>query len=378
MAGPLRFVLAPALLFALASAAPAQTSSGTIVGRVLDAQGQPIPGAAVTLIKSDTRETRTFTTDHAGEFVFSSVQPGEYHLTVDLQGFRRVEKRGLSLSASDRLSAGDLILEVGGISESVDVRAEVSPVQSVSSERSAVITSNQVTNLMSRGRDVMALLTILPGVVEDGEGAEALGVFNSPAAVSGTRGIYNGMNVDGISGNVRSGDHIDNPVNMDAVAEVKVLMNSYQAEYGKGAGAIINIVSKSGGRSFHGAAYDYVRNDRFNANTFFRNRQGLPRGEYRYNTFGSNVGGPLYLPGRFNSGRDKLFFFASQELLHNVQPNGPRNYTVPTAAERRGDFSQSIDVSSLRPITIRDPLTGQPFPGTSSLAPASIPTCRGC
>ena len=363
MAGPLRFVLAPALLFALASAAPAQTSSGTIVGRVLDAQGQPIPGAAVTLIKSDTRETRTFTTDHAGEFVFSSVQPGEYHLTVDLQGFRRVEKRGLSLSASDRLSAGDLILEVGGISESVDVRAEVSPVQSVSSERSAVITSNQVTNLMSRGRDVMALLTILPGVVEDGEGAEALGVFNSPAAVSGTRGIYNGMNVDGISGNVRSGDHIDNPVNMDAVAEVKVLMNSYQAEYGKGAGAIINIVSKSGGRSFHGAAYDYVRNDRFNANTFFRNRQGLPRGEYRYNTFGSNVGGPLYLPGRFNSSRDKLFFFASQELLHNVQPNGPRNYTVPTAAERRGDFSQSIDVSSLRPITIRDPLTGQPFPG---------------
>lgn len=351
------------LLLALPHVTMAQTSSGTIVGRVLDAHGEAVPGAAVTLTKSDTHETRTFTTGGSGEFVFASIQPGVYDITVDLQGFKRLETKGLALSASDRLSAGDLRLEVGGVSESLEVRATISPVQSVSSERSAVLDSNQVSNLMSRGRDVMALLTILPGVVDDDEGANALGVFNAPESVSGTRGIYSGMNVDGISGNVRSGDHIDNPVNMDAVSEVKVLMNSYQAEYGKAAGAVINIVSKGGTRTFRGAAYDYVRNDRLNANSFFRNRQGLPKGQYRYNTFGSNLGGPIYLPGKFNTRRDKLFFFFSQEALQNVQPNGPRNYTVPTARERQGDSSQSIDVSSLLPIVIRDPQTGQPFPG---------------
>jgi carboxypeptidase family protein len=356
-------VLAAALATAFSGTASAQTSSGTISGRVLDSQGQAIPGATITLTRQDTRETRTFTSDHAGEFVFTAIQPGTYDIAVDLQGFKRYEKTGLALSASDRLSAGDLTLEVGGVAESIEVRAEASPVQSVSSERSAVLDSNQVKNLMSRGRDVMALLTILPGVVEDSEGADALGVFNSPASVSGTRGMFNGMNIDGVSGNVRSGDHIDNPLNMDAVAEVKVLMSSYQAEYGKGAGAIINIVSKGGTREFRGAAYDYVRNDRFNANNFFRNRQGLPRGDYRYNTFGTNLGGPIFVPGTFNPGRTKLFFFFSQEALHNVQPNGPRNYTVPTGLERQGNFSQSIDVSSLRPIVIRDPLTGQPFPG---------------
>ena len=355
-------VLAIALLVALPALGRAQ-SSGTISGRVLDTTGQTIPGATVALTRRDTRDTRTFTTPLTGEFVFASLEPGIYDLRVDLQGFKRYEQRGLSLSASDRLSAGDLKLEVGGVSESVEVRATVSPLQSVSSERSAVIDSNQVINLMSRGRDVMALLAILPGVVDDGDGADALGVFNSPASTSGTRGIYNGMNIDGVSGNVRSGDHIDNPINMDAVAEVKVLMNSYQAEYGKGSGAIINVVSKTGTRSFRGTGYDYVRNEHFNANDFFRNRQGLPLGQYRYNTFGSNLGGPVPFPGTFNQGRDKLFFFASQEWLRNVQPNGPRNYTVPTALERQGNFSQSIDVSSLRAITVRDPLTGAAFPG---------------
>ena len=356
-------IVAIALLVGYTDPAAAQSSSGTISGRVLDAQGQAVPGAIVTLTKPSTRETRTFTTDRAGEFVFTSIQPGVYDLSVDLQGFKHYLKTGLALSASDRLSAGDLKLEIGTVSEAVEVKASIAQVQSVSSERSARLDSDQVANLMSRGRDVMALLTILPGVVEDGEGADSLGVFNSPASVSGTRGIYNGMNIDGVSGNVRSGDHIDNPINMDAVAEVKVLMNSYQAEYGKGAGAIINIVSKTGGRTFRGAAYDYVRSDTFNANSFFRNRQGLPRGDYRYNTFGSNLGGPVFIPHKFNAGKDKLFFFFSQELLRNKQPNGPRNYTVPTALERQGDFSRSIDVNTLRPIVPRDPLTGQAFPG---------------
>jgi hypothetical protein len=219
---------------------------------------------------------------------------------------------------------------------------------------------------MSRGRDVMALLTILPGVVNDGEGNDSFGVFNSPAAISGTRGVYGGMNMDGISGNTRSGDHLDTPSNMDTVAEVKVLTNTYQAEYGKGAGGIINIVTKSGTRNFHGSAYYFNRNDAFNANTFFGNRQGSQRGRYRFNTVGGTIGGPVYIPRVFNASRQKLFFFFSQEYLPNQTPNGPRNYTVPTALERNGDFSQS---NKGGPLTITDALAKAPFPG--SVVPAN-------
>ena len=327
----------------------AQSSSGTITGRILDSTGQAVPGAAVTLIKQDTRETRTFTTDTIGEFVFTSLQPGAYDVTVKALGFKNLEKTNLLLSASDRLSTGDLKLQVGTVSESIEVKAELAPVQTASSERSAVLDSVQVGNLMSRGRDIMGLLVILPGVVNDGEGSDSLGVFNSPAAISGTRGVFNAMNIDGVSGNTRSGDHLDTPVNMDAIAEVKVLANSYQAEYGKGSGGIINVVTKSGTSEFHGAAYYYVRNEFFNANNFFSNRQGFERGRYRYNTKGYNLGGPIFIPGKFNQNRRKLFFFFSQELLPNQQPNGPRLFTVPTALERAGDFSQSN-------VTVKDPL----------------------
>jgi len=212
-----------------ASIAFGQSSSGVISGRVLDVSGAPMPGATITITRGDTKETRTATTSDMGEFVITSIQPGTYDLEVKAQGFKNLQKPGLELSASERLSAGDLRMQLGSVNESVEVKSEATTVQVASSERSAVIDSNQITNLMTRGRDLMGLLVILPGVVNDGEGSDSLGVFNSPAAISGTRGVYGGMNIDGISGNTRSGDHLDTPINIDAVSEVKILQNSYQA-----------------------------------------------------------------------------------------------------------------------------------------------------
>src|SRR5215471_8426388 len=360
-----------AVLTLCAGLAFGQSSAGTITGRVLDPTGHPVAAATITLTRPDTGEVRTFNSDVAGEFVFTSVQPGVYDLAVKSEGFKLLDKKGLALSASEHLAAGDLALQIGSVSESVEVHADVTPVQSVSSERSALLDSVQVTNLMSRGRDVMALLVILPGVVNDGEGNDSFGVFNSPAAISGTRGVYGGMNMDGISGNTRSGDHLDTPTNMDTIAEVKVLANTYQAEYGKGAGGIINLVTKSGKRDFFGTAYYYNRNDAFNANNFFSNRQGNQRGRYRYNTAGGNIGGPVYIPGKFNRDRQKLFFFFAQEYLPNQTPNGPRNYTVPTALERAGDFSQTFDKNG-KLITIRDPQTGKQFMGCDGKTPNVI------
>src|SRR5215471_2884917 len=350
-----------ATFLALAGSALAQSSAGTITGRVLDPSGTPVAAATVVLTNANTAEIRTFTSDNLGEFVFTSIQPGVYELSIKSSGFKQLEKKGLALSASEKLSAGDLKLQLGSVSESVEVRADTAPVQIVSSEKSAELDSVQVTNMPSRGRDVMALLTILPGVVNDGEGNDSFGVWNSPAAISGTRGVYGAMNMDGISGNTRSGDHLDTPSNMDTVAEVKVLTNTYQAEYGKGAGGIINIVTKSGTKEFHGSAYYFNRNDFFNANNFFSNRQGNKRGRYRYNTVGGTFGGPVYIPKLLTS-RQKLFFFGAYENLPNQQPNGPRNYTVPTALERIGDFSQTFDKNG-KLITITDPFTKAQFPG---------------
>lgn len=201
-------------------------------------------GATLTLTKTDTLDARTATSTATGDFVFTALQPGPYTLKVQASGFKAMEKKDLSLSASERLPAGDIVLQVGSLTERINVTSEVTTVQTASSERSALIDSNQVINLTTRGRDVFGLLATLPGVVYDGRGADGLGVQNSPAAFSGARGVYSVANVDGISGNTRSGASLDTPVNMDSVAEVKVLLNNYQAEYGKSAARVINVITQ--------------------------------------------------------------------------------------------------------------------------------------
>ena len=359
-------------------AAKAQSSSGTISGRVLDSTGKSVAAAAVTVTKVDTREVRTFPTGEDGSFAVTSLQPGPYTLRVEAPGFKTLEKEEFRLSSSERLSAGDLILQVGAVKEVVDVKGETSLLQTASSERSALIDSTQVANLTTRGRDVFGLLATMPGVVYDGRGNDGLGTQAAPAAFSGARGVYSAANVDGISGNTRSGANLDTPVNMDTVSEVKVLLNNYQAEYGKGAAGVINIVTKSGTPQFHGLGYYYVRNEAFNANTFFNNAAGAARGRYRFNTIGGNLGGPIYVPGHFNRHKDKLFFFFAQEYLPTSVPQDPRYYTVPTARERAGDFNQSVGAQNgtlYAASKIVDPFNknaagvAQPF--TGGIVPAS-------
>src|SRR5262249_20320098 len=154
--------------------------------------------------------------------------------------------------------------------------------------------SHEVMDLMARGRDVMAMLQILPGVVDDATGSDVLGQFGTPT-MSGGRSYYNALNIDGISGNTARGRTAESPINLNAISEVKVLQNSYTAEYGPSASGVINLVTKSGTQTFHGDVYYYNRNEAFNANNFFNNRQGVARQRYRYNTVGEDVGGPIYI-----------------------------------------------------------------------------------
>jgi hypothetical protein len=348
-----RFLALFTALLVLTGVLSAQTSTGTITGHVVDGTGQSVASAEITLVNQLTQETRSGAVDAYGEFVFTSVQPGTFKVQVKVPGFKLLEKTGLILTANERLSAGTLVLEIGTVTESMEVKAEATPVQTASQERSGLLNDKQIESLSTEGRDFMALLRLLPGVVGS-EGGSSLGTSGTPT-INGVRNEYNLATIDGVVGNTRGLSTLDTPLNIDAIAEVKVLQANYQAEYGKTAGSVITVVSKSGTQSYHGTAYYYNRNEAFNANDFFNNRQGLSRAKYRYHTVGGNIGGPVYIPGKFNTSKTKLFAFFSEEYLPNKTPEGTKTNTVPTALERAGDFSQTLDVSG-RKINIRDPL----------------------
>ena len=332
----------------------AQTTTGQISGQVVDPAGAAVVGATVVLRNQLTGEARTATTLNSGEFVFVGVLPGEYAVSIRAAGFKRFEKHDLKLSAAERLSAGNLRLELGAVSQSVSVTAEATPVQTESAERSALLDANEMQHLSTPGRDALALVRLLPGVVKDGEGTSQLGT-QSAGAVSGTREVSNSISVDGVNGNPRGGgNRFDTPVNMEAIAEVKVLLNSYQAEYGQSGGAIVDVIMKSGTQNFHGEAYYFNRNEAYNANDTFNNADGLPRPKYRFNTVGYNIGGPIFWPGKFNTDRSKLFFFFSQEIWPSKTPGTARYFMMPTAIEKQGDFSQSVDKQGDK-VTLADP-----------------------
>ena len=318
----------------------AQSSSGTISGHVIDSTGGVVVNADVQLINQNTSVVINTKVLSSGDFIFADVQPGTFVVVVKMAGFKELRKEGLRLSSSERLSAGTMVLQVGTVSDSVVVSAANTAVQTSSAEVSGLLDDKQLNNLLVVGRDFMGMLRTIPGVVGGG-GSGSLGTSGTPN-INGGRNVMNSTNVDGVSGSPRGGDKIDSNVNLDAIQEVKVLTSNYQAEYGAGSsGPVINVVTKGGTSQFHGAAYYYGRNEAFNANDWFNNNTGVARPRYRYNTIGGNIGGPVFWPGRFNTNKNKLFFFYSQEYWPSKQPYGLKKYWVPTALERTGDFSQT-------------------------------------
>jgi len=354
----MRRILGLCLLIAVAAAA--QTITGTIIGSVKDPSGLAVAGASVTLTQAATGGQRQARTNEQGDFVFSSLQPGEYSVAVVSTGFKRYEKRGVVLSASETLPVGDLTLEVGAVAETVTVTAEGAVVQTASAERSGLVTGSQVENLLIKGRNVHALLQLLPGVVDLADDDSPNRNFN--IYVQGNRRNTNAFMLDGMSLNaIGNNFNVLVGVSQDAVAEVKILLTNYQAEFGRMSGANVQIVTKSGTREFHGLGSYFKRHEQFNANNFFSNRLGVGKPRYRFNTWNYNLGGPVYIPGKFNRDRDKLFFFWAQEYWPQKVSRPVGQLTVPTELERAGDFSQSLDLNN-RLITVTDPTTARPFP----------------
>ena len=356
------------LIFSVAGIGAAQSITGSITGTVRDPGGLAIAGGEIKLVQQGTGAVRRSVTGDRGNFVIGSLQPGAYDLFVSASGFKRYELKSVMLSASEIQAVPAIVLEIGAIAEQVTVEARAAIVQTASGERGGIITSDQVESLQIKNRTVMAMMQLLPGVV-DTNTSEAPS-RNWFLFVQGTRQNANNVSEDGVTINA-IGNNFNSVVGvgMDAIQEVKVLMSNLQPEYGRVAGANVQLITKSGTQNFHGLGSYFVRNEAFNANNFFSNRVGLPRSLYRYNTVSGNVGGPVYIPGKFNRNRDKLFFFLSAEYWPIKVPQPLGQVTVPSVLERAGDFTQSVDLNG-KLISIVDPTTGQPFAGNK------IPTSR--
>jgi hypothetical protein len=355
------------VLFA-ASASFAQIVTGSISGTVSDPSGALIPGAAVTLTHEATGMKRNSITDGAGNFTIGGLDAGAYTLTVTGSGFKKYEKRDIMLATGERLPVGTIRLEVGAITETISVTAQGGAiVQTQSAERADVITSTQVDGLLLRGRNVKDLVGLLPGVVMVSEADDLSSGSNF--SVMGNRQTFNNIAVDGVPAtDMGNGYQLKLTVSQDAVSEVKILISNYQAEYGRMAGSNIQIVTKSGAKDFHGLGSYFKRHEQFNANNFFNNQNAIPKPRYRFNTWTYNIGGPVYIPGKFNVNRDKLFFFWHQEFWP-TQSSATAQRTVPTPLEKEGNFSQSLDVNN-KLIALKDPYSGgAPFPG--NIIPAS-------
>ena len=350
------------LLLTLCAAAYSQTITGTILGTVTDSSGAAIVGAGVTLTQTTTGATRQTVTLGDGNFVLSALEPGSYKLSVTSPGFKMFEKTGLELTAAERLSTGALMLQVGQATESVVVKADVAVVQTASSEKSGVLTTQQVDNQPIKGRNVITFLQLLPGVVDTNAPDAPDRNFAIGLSINGNRRNAIGTTMDGVSTQDGGVGWISTAnISIDAIAEVKVLLNNYQAEYGRMRGAGVLMIGKSGTRDFHGSFSYFKRHEQFNANDFFFNRNGLPKPRYRYNTYSYTIGGPAYIPGIFNRDKNKLFFFWSQEYWPQKVGQPITYVNMPSALERTGDFRQTVDVSG-RTIIVKDPLTGPALP----------------
>jgi len=340
-----------------------QNISATLSGTVLDQAGAVIPGADIKLTNQGTGVTVGSASNEVGMFVFTSLLPGTYTLEIGMPGFRTLTMREVVLTANERRSIGNLTLQVGEVEQRVEVTAETSYVQAASSERAGLISGDQVLNLAIKGRDFLGLLTTLPGVIDTTGSREVVATGNvlNNLHINGGRTTSIMYALDGISSvDTGSNSSVHNAPNMDAISEVKVLTSNYQAEYGRNSAGTINVIMKSGTRDFHGSAYWYYRHESMNANSFFNNRTSTPRPVYRFNNAGYSIGGPIFIPGKFNANKDKLFFFFSQEYVRRRLYPGTRFVTTPTELERNGDFSQTFDTNG-KMIAIKDPVTGQNF-----------------
>ena len=364
------------ILFLGAFLAQAQETRGTITGRVTDPQGAAVMGAQIQVKSLDTNVVYPTTTNESGIYVVQLLPPGTYTVAVTQTGFKRAEHTHLQVRVTERVQ-DDFQLQIGGVSESVEITAQPALLETATASREQVVSLQAVAELPMEGRNSFLTSTYTAGVYFGPvDSLNSIRPFDNGGMdgmqINGGLTYRNNFTINGLpdtaneGGNASSLTYVPPP---DAVREVSVQTNAYDAAYGHTGGGTINVNLKSGTNQFHGAAYEYNRNNIFIANRWENNASGVARPAYHWNQPGAELDGPVIIPKLYN-GKNKTFFMFSWERIKDVLPQ-PYTASVPTAAQLSGNFASTT--SNGVPITIYDPLTTQqtsagvyvrqPFPG---------------
>jgi hypothetical protein len=338
-----------------------QTNFGRISGTVKDSNGGALPNANVTITDPASNLVRTATTDSDGFYTATNLPVGTYSVAAERGGFKRASQSGIAVTADARLTV-DITLEPGQVTETVQITSVAGEtVNTTSGEVARVVDKRQVQNLALNGRNYMQLVTLIPGaaILDEDQLALTTSLSISQAAINGNRPNYNSLSVDG-GFNMDSGSNNSqvNNVGIDFIEEVKIQTSNFSAEYGRNAGAAVNIVTRGGGNAYHGSGFEFLRNDKLDARNFF----SPVRAKLRFNNFGWNFNGPIK--------KDKLFFFVGQEYKYIRLDSAPVKRSLPTRAERTGDFSSRagtlnvpVGYTAINPATGATVAAGQPIPG---------------
>ena len=359
-----------AALCALPSAIGAQEFRATVTGRVTDPAGLPMPGVTVTATNTQTNETATAVTSGEGLYSLPFLRPGVYTVAAELEGFRKYSREKVQLEVGQTQTI-NIALEIGTLTEVVSVVSEA--VEASKADRGMVIDNMRVTELPLNARNPFMLSYLSPGITYNGPAIYQRPFDNGAIAdwsINGGQNRNNEFLLDGAPNNsIQGGNNIAYVPPVDAVQEFKIVTNSYDAQYGRTAGGVINVSLKSGTNNFHGTAYEFARRKAFDSLTYQFKLQNTPKPDHKLDQYGFQIDGPVRLPGLYD-GRNKTFFMFNYEGYKEATPN-PATYTVPDAAQLRGDFSNLRDAQG-RLITIYDPATGRqvgnnwvrdPFPG---------------
>lgn len=357
LASTLSLILVLFAAAVLSTQAGAQVRFGSILGTVTDSSGASLADAGVKITNLGTNETRSTKTTGAGTYAFPNLNAGIYRVEVEVAGFKRFAQERVEVQV-DLATRVDAAMQVGNVTESVVVTSEAPPLQTDSASLGTTIGQKEVESIPLSGRNVNNMLTLVPGVVaqggtygnavnNQGGGARTNAIGFGNYAIGGGFGNQSSFFVDGVPSNAVAGNLNALIPSQDVVQEFRVATNNVSAEYGNYAGGVINMTTKSGTNAFHGSAYEYLRNKVLNANDYFTKQAGKPRPPLVQNQFGATLGGPLV--------KDRTFFFGGfeRQTIHSATQVNP--YTVPTAAELGGDFSDP------RLPKIYDPTTGLQF-----------------
>jgi hypothetical protein len=340
-------------LLSSTSALWAQQGRGTILGTVTDASGAGVAGANVSILNTETNNAVVTQTNSEGFYTSPPLIVGSYQISIDHAGFKKEVRSGVSLAVDQRAEV-NARLEVGAVGESVQVSAQVSLINTQDASIGQVVENKRVQELPINGRSAFALVGLAPNVKSNAgptqSGFADRGTNLSAFSINGGPTALNLVLVDGMVATQSYYPDLNADLAVDAVQEFKVQSGSISAEYGFTAGGVINMATKSGTNSYHGSLYEFDRNKAFNA----RNAFGTTIAPFRYNQYGLALGGPVYIPKVYN-GRNRTFFFGNWEQ-YDYYLASQIITTVPTPAQRGGDFSQSFDATG-KLVPIYDPST---------------------